>query len=89
MIKPNPSWEGDGKPRVSSRQPGCLGDLKSRVTLRKKVAWLLRLYWIAVLTKKQTTIVELKMERIDLLIFAIIVGIVYVIFKILDKKMRP
>ena len=29
------------------------------------------------------------MERIDLLIFAIIVGVVYVIFKILDKKMRP
>jgi hypothetical protein len=43
----------------------------------------------AVLTKKQTTIVELKMERIDLFIFAIIVGVVYVIFKILDKKMRP
>ena len=27
-IKPNPSWDGDGKPRISSRQPGCLDDLK-------------------------------------------------------------
>ena len=29
------------------------------------------------------------MELIDFLIFAIIVGVVYVIYKILDKKMRP
>jgi hypothetical protein len=29
------------------------------------------------------------MELMDLLIFAIIVGVVYVIYKILDKKMRP
>lgn len=24
-ITPNPSWEGDGKPRISMRQPSCLG----------------------------------------------------------------
>ena len=29
------------------------------------------------------------MELMDLLIFAVIVGVVYVIYKILDKKMRP
>ena len=29
------------------------------------------------------------MELIDLLVFAIIVGVVYVVYKILDKKMRP
>ena len=29
------------------------------------------------------------MEPMDLLIFAIIVGVVYVVYKILDKKMRP
>jgi hypothetical protein len=29
------------------------------------------------------------MELMDLLIFAIIGGVVYVIYKILDKKMRP
>jgi hypothetical protein len=29
------------------------------------------------------------MEITDLLIFVIIVGVAYVIFKILDKKMRP
>jgi hypothetical protein len=46
-------------------------------------------YWIAVLTRNQTTIVELKMELMDFLIFAIIVGVVYAIYKILDKKMRP
>jgi hypothetical protein len=53
------------------------------------VARLLRLWWIAVLTKKQTTTVELKMELIDFLILAVIVGVVYVVYKILDKKMRP
>ena len=29
------------------------------------------------------------MELMDLLIFAIMVGVVYVVYKILDKKMRP
>ena len=41
------------------------------------------------LTKKQATIMELKMEFADLLIFVIIIGVAYVIFKILDKKMGP
>ena len=41
------------------------------------------------LNKKTTTNVELKMELIDFLILAVIVGVVYVVYKILDKKMRP
>ena len=35
------------------------------------------------------TIKELKMDLTDLLIFAIIIGVVLVIYLILDKKMRP
>lgn len=32
---------------------------------------------------------ELKMELTDLLIFVIMFGVAFVIYKILDKKMRP
>jgi hypothetical protein len=39
--------------------------------------------------KKQATILELKMELKDLLIFAIMFVVAYVIYKILDKKMGP
>jgi hypothetical protein len=35
------------------------------------------------------TIVELEMELTDLLIFGILFVVAYVIYKILDKKMRP
>jgi hypothetical protein len=45
--------------------------------------------WISILTKKQSTIVELKMEIKILLVFGIIVGIAYVIFKIIEKKTGP
>jgi hypothetical protein len=60
-----------------------------RVALGYGAARLLGLWRIAVLTKKQTTIMELKMEFKILLVFVAIVGIAYVIYKMVEKKTGP
>jgi hypothetical protein len=58
----------------------------SRVALGRRVARLFGLWWIAVLTKNQTTIVELKMEFKALIVLVVIVGIAFFVYRIVMKK---
>jgi hypothetical protein len=46
-------------------------------------------YGTVSLTKKQSTIQELKMELTHLLIIVVVVVIVFVVYRIIDKRMGP
>jgi hypothetical protein len=58
----------------------------SRIALGNRVVRLFELWQIAVLTKNRTTIRELEMELKTLLVFVVIVGIAFIIYKIVMKK---
>ena len=86
MTKPNPLREGDGKPRVSRRQPGCLSVVKEAGLLLEtgdSAFWVVQ---IAVQTKSHTTITELKMGFKTLLVFAVIIGIAFMAYRVIMKR---
>ena len=62
-----------------------------RLDRKKEAEWLgfFQFWRMAILTNKQSTIVELEMEFKILLVFVFVVGIAYVIFKIIEKKSGP